>query len=124
MDCIANCLVELRSRREQLDEAILALERLGTGAGARKRRRRPPEWLRAVQAQSQAQDTDAEARPRAGKAAPPRKEKKRRMSVEGKLAIQVGVALRQWKAGNPGASEEDLAKQRDRFRQQLQRKAS
>ena len=46
------------------------------------------------------------------------------MSAEGKLAIQVGVALRQWKASNPEAGEEDVAKQREKIRQQLQRKAS
>ena len=46
------------------------------------------------------------------------------MSGEGKLAIRTGVALRYWKAANPEASEEDVAKQRERIRQQLQRKAS
>jgi hypothetical protein len=54
----------------------------------------------------------------------PKKAQKRRMSAEGKLAIQVGVALRQWKASNPEAGEEDVAKQREKIRQQLQRKAS
>ena len=124
MDCIANCLVELRSKRQQLDEAIASLERLGAGGGVVKRRGRPPEWLRAAQAQTNGDI--AELKPKAVKAAPKpaKKEKKRRMSAEGKLAIQVGVALRQWKAANPEAGEEDVAKQREKIRQQLQRKAS
>lgn len=120
MDCIANCLVELRSKRQQLDEAIASLERVGAGGGVAKRRGRPPEWLRAAQAQT-AGDTDtAELKPRAVK---PLKAKKRQMSAEGKLAIQVGVALRQWKAANPDAGEEDVAKQREKIRQQLARKS-
>lgn len=126
MDCIANCLVELRSKRQQLDEAIASLERLGAGGGVVKRRGRPPEWLRAAQAQSNGDTDTAELKPRAVKAAPKpaKKEKKRRMSAEGKLAIQVGVVLRQWKTANPDAGEEDVAKQREKIRQQLQRKAS
>lgn len=122
MNCIANCLVELRSKRQQLDELIIALERLGAG-GVAKRRGRPPEWLRAAQAQANGDTDTAELKPKAVKAAP-KKLKKRQMSAEGKLAIQVGVALRQWKAANPEAGEEDVAKQRDKIRQQLQRKAS
>ena len=47
----------------------------------------------------------------------PKKAKKRNLSAEGKLAIPVGVALRHWKAANPEASEEDVAKQRERIRQ-------
>lgn len=121
MDCIANCLAELRAKRQQLDEAIVALERLGA-AGAAPRRGRPPAWLRAVEV---ANDEIAEVKLKPKTAAKaPVKEKKRKMTPEGKLAIQVGVALRQWKAANPDASDEDVAKQRDRIRQQLQRKAS
>lgn len=36
-------LVELRREREQIEEAILSLERLARGRG--KRRGRPPLWL-------------------------------------------------------------------------------
>lgn len=125
MDCIANCLVELRSKRQQLDEAIASLERLGAGGGVAKRRGRPPEWLRAAQLEN---GDPAELKPKAVKAAPKKagakKEKKRQMSAEGKLAIQVGVALRQWKASNPDAGEDEVAKQREKIRQQLARKAS
>jgi hypothetical protein len=37
-------LVELRLEREQLEEAILTLERLARGRG--RRRARPPAWLK------------------------------------------------------------------------------
>jgi hypothetical protein len=36
-------LAQLRTEREMLEEAILALERLARGSG--KRRGRPPKWL-------------------------------------------------------------------------------
>jgi hypothetical protein len=39
-------LTELRQEREQLEEAILALERMQRSAG--KRRGRPPAWLAAA----------------------------------------------------------------------------
>jgi hypothetical protein len=39
-------LKELRQEREQLEEAILSLERMQLGAG--KRRGRPPAWLSRV----------------------------------------------------------------------------
>ena len=38
-------LDELRREREQIDEAILSLERLAAGSGPR--RGRPPAWLKA-----------------------------------------------------------------------------
>ena len=37
-------LAELRVEREQIEEAILTLERLGRGPG--RRRGRPPSWLK------------------------------------------------------------------------------
>ena len=40
---VAKILNELRQEREQLEEAILSLERLGRGRG--KRRGRPPAWM-------------------------------------------------------------------------------
>lgn len=39
-------LDELRAERDQLDEAIITLERLAAGRG--KRRGRPPAWMSAV----------------------------------------------------------------------------
>lgn len=45
MDVI-KILQELRQEREQLEEAILSLERLARGRG--RRRGRPPAWLAAV----------------------------------------------------------------------------
>lgn len=39
-------LNQLRSEREGLDEAILAIERLA--AGGKKRRGRPPKWMQAI----------------------------------------------------------------------------
>jgi hypothetical protein len=40
---IGNILTELRLEHEQLEEAILALERLA--AGGKRRRGRPPAWM-------------------------------------------------------------------------------
>jgi hypothetical protein len=40
---VTNMLAELRSEQQQIDEAILALQRLATGQG--KRRGRPPKWM-------------------------------------------------------------------------------
>lgn len=39
-------LAELRQEREQIEEAIITLERLATGRG--RRRGRPPAWMTAV----------------------------------------------------------------------------
>lgn len=41
-------LAELRAQHQQLDEAILALQRLATGGGG-KRRGRPPKWMATMQ---------------------------------------------------------------------------
>jgi hypothetical protein len=40
---VAKILVELRQEREQIEEAILSLERLAKGRG--RRRGRPPKWM-------------------------------------------------------------------------------
>jgi hypothetical protein len=40
---VSKILAELKAEREQLEEAILSLERLARGRGAR--RGRPPAWL-------------------------------------------------------------------------------
>jgi hypothetical protein len=52
-------LAELRLEREQIEEAILTLERLGRGRG--RRRGRPPSWLKdATAAASASESTSAE----------------------------------------------------------------
>ena len=43
---IIKMLAELRSEREQIEEAIMTLERLARGRG--RRRGRPPAWLSAL----------------------------------------------------------------------------
>jgi hypothetical protein len=43
---IANILAELRQEREQMDLAIISLERLALGS--HKRRGRPPAWMAAL----------------------------------------------------------------------------
>jgi len=40
---VSKILAELREERQQIEEAILSLERLATGRG--KRRGRPPAWM-------------------------------------------------------------------------------
>lgn len=40
---VARMLADLKQEREQIEEAILSLERLASGRG--KRRGRPPAWL-------------------------------------------------------------------------------
>jgi hypothetical protein len=52
-------LAELRLEREQIEEAILTLERLGRGRG--RRRGRPPSWLKdATAAASASESTSTE----------------------------------------------------------------
>jgi len=43
---IIKILAELRTEREQVEEAILVLERMARGRG--KRRGRPPKWMTGV----------------------------------------------------------------------------
>jgi hypothetical protein len=57
---VSKILAELRLEREQIEEAIISLERLARGRG--RRRGRPPAWL-------------AEARKRANPSPPPKKAK-------------------------------------------------
>ena len=40
---VAKILADLRQEREQIEEAILSLERLASGRG--RRRGRPPNWM-------------------------------------------------------------------------------
>jgi hypothetical protein len=44
---ILKMLAELRAEQQQIDEAILAIERLASGVGG-KRRGRPPKWMAAI----------------------------------------------------------------------------
>jgi CRISPR/Cas system-associated exonuclease Cas4 (RecB family) len=57
-------LAELRLEREQIEEAILTLERLARGRG--RRRGRPPSWLReaTAAAESFSSDTPVEVKRR------------------------------------------------------------
>jgi hypothetical protein len=50
-------LAELRLEREQIEEAILTLERLGRGRG--RRRGRPPSWLKDATAAASASSTES-----------------------------------------------------------------
>ena len=43
---VVKMLAELRQEREQIEEAIMTLERLARGQG--KRRGRPPSWLSTI----------------------------------------------------------------------------
>ncbi len=47
---VTKIIAELRKEREHLDEAIISLERLARGGGAR--RGRPPAWLAAAKKSS------------------------------------------------------------------------
>ncbi|MBI4906405.1 MAG: hypothetical protein HY820_22435 [Acidobacteria bacterium] len=54
-------LQELREEREQIDEAILTLERLARGRG--KRRGRPPTWLAEMRKAEASTDAPPAAKP-------------------------------------------------------------
>jgi len=45
---VSKILVELKEERQQIEEAILSLERLARGRG--RRRGRPPAWMAEVEA--------------------------------------------------------------------------
>ncbi len=62
---IPKLLADLRAEREQIEEAILSLERLAAGQG--KRRGRPPAWLVAAK---QTTTTKRRGRPPGSKNAP------------------------------------------------------
>ena len=81
MDVI-KMLQELRSEREQVEEAILALERLASGRG--RRLGRPPKWMERSDAKGERADS-----------APPRK--KRVLSSEARARIAAGQRKR-WAA--------------------------
>ena len=63
---ITKILEDLRQERDQLEEAILSLERLAAGG---RRRGRPPAWIAAVRQQQ----TAATAKPTLAKTKKPRR---------------------------------------------------
>jgi hypothetical protein len=58
---IVRMLAELRTERERITEAILAVERLAIGG--QKRRGRPPKWMAASKASTDAEPTTGKRRP-------------------------------------------------------------
>ena len=63
-------LAELRLEREQIEEAILTLERLARGRG--RRRGRPPSWLKDAAAGTLSLDENGEVTSMSGRAQAPR----------------------------------------------------
>ncbi|MBL8215713.1 MAG: hypothetical protein JNK87_33635 [Bryobacterales bacterium] len=114
MDCIQKCLAELYSNRDRIDEVIRSLERYVAGEGPRRGRK--PKWLAETEIETEQREPVV-----VKKGKPGRRKGKRVMSEEGKLAIRAGVLLRNWKASHTDASDEEVAKQRERFVQQLKR---
>jgi hypothetical protein len=53
---ILKMLTDLRAEREQIDQAILVVERLASGTRG-KRRGRPPKWMSSVKPESGPSDT-------------------------------------------------------------------
>jgi hypothetical protein len=70
---LTQMLQELRSERDQLTEAIQALERLAMATGGGKRRGRPPKWM--TEAQQSGGATESSAAPAGPK-------KRRKFSAE------------------------------------------
>ncbi len=53
---VTKIIAELRHEREQIEEAIEALERLARGRG--KRRGRPPGWMKDAQDRRKSQESE------------------------------------------------------------------
>jgi hypothetical protein len=66
---VTKILEELRQEREQLEEAILSLERLARGRG--RRRGRPPSWM--VEAKKRGRPVGSKNKPAGAKAVAPQK---------------------------------------------------
>ncbi len=62
---VSKILVELRQEREQLEEAIMSLERLARGRG--KRRGRPPAWM--AEAKKRGRPPGSKNKPKKGESA-------------------------------------------------------
>ncbi len=60
---VAKMLADLRQEREQIEEAILSLERLARGRG--KRRGRPPAWMQEVVAKKRGRPPGSKNKPKA-----------------------------------------------------------
>ena len=58
---VAKILVELRQEREQIEEAILSLERLARGRG--RRRGRPPSWMTEITAKRRGRPPGSKNKP-------------------------------------------------------------
>ncbi len=56
---VTKILAELRMEREQIEEAILSLERLADGRG--RRRGRPPKWMAEAKKRTRAQVRKADS---------------------------------------------------------------
>jgi hypothetical protein len=81
---VSKILVELRSERAQLEEAILSLERLARGRGPR--RGRPPAWLAtAERSAAEEEPLPVEAPRRRGR--PPGSKNKRAAAMDATSAV-------------------------------------
>jgi hypothetical protein len=58
---VAKILVELRQEREQIEEAILSLERLARGRG--RKRGRPPSWMTEITAKRRGRPAGSKNKP-------------------------------------------------------------
>src|SRR5581483_9518881 len=87
---INRMLSELREERENIEQAILVLERIAQGSG--KRRGRPPKWMAAIETGEVADGTET---------AP----KKRRFSSEARKRM-AEAQRRRWAAAREGGSQE------------------
>lgn len=83
---VLKMIAELRSERDQVEEAILSLERLALGRG--KRRGRPPKWMTDA--------IDSRSSARTGR-------KKRVLSAEARARIAAGQRKRWAAVRQPGA---------------------
>jgi hypothetical protein len=84
---VTKMIAELRSQRDQLDEAIIALERMIRGTG--KRRGRPPKWLSAASAEE-----------------PVKKERKKKRVVSPEARKRMAEAQRRrWEAARKAEEE-------------------
>jgi hypothetical protein len=80
---VSKILVELRSERAQLEEAILSLERLARGRGPR--RGRPPAWLATAERGATEEEPLPEAPRRRGR--PPGSKNKRAAAMDATSAV-------------------------------------
>jgi len=60
---VTRILTELRQEREQLEEAIMSLERLARGRG--RRRGRPPSWMSEITQRKRGRPPGSKNKPRA-----------------------------------------------------------